>query len=85
MRTTITLADDVSAAVDEVMRRDHIGRSEAVNELIRAGLTRRATPARYTHRSHPMGMQVDVANIGEVLDLIEHWDDADGAGATGAG
>ena len=84
MRTTVTLADDVSAAVDEVMRRDHIGRSDAVNELIRAGLARGSARTGYTHRTHPMGMQVDVANVGDVLDLIDQWD-ADDTDVAGAG
>lgn len=75
MRTTITLSADAAAGVEELMHRRCLGRSEAVNELIRAGLARRQLPAGYEHRTHPMGMRVDVANVGDVLDLIEQWDE----------
>ncbi|MEA2130053.1 MAG: hypothetical protein QOJ85_2944, partial [Solirubrobacteraceae bacterium] len=40
MRTTLTLADDVAAAVEKLRRERSIGLSEAVNELVRAGLTK---------------------------------------------
>src|SRR4051794_32418857 len=39
MRTTVTLADDVAAAVDRLRREEGLGLSEAVNKLARAGLT----------------------------------------------
>lgn len=39
MRTTITLADDVAAAVEKLRRERSIGLSEAVNDLVRAELT----------------------------------------------
>ncbi len=35
MRTTVTLADDVAAAVDEVRRTANVGVSEAVNQRLR--------------------------------------------------
>jgi hypothetical protein len=40
MRTTLTLADDVAAAVEALRRERSSGISEAVNELCRAGLVR---------------------------------------------
>ena len=45
MRTTLTLADDVAAAVERLRRERSIGMSEAVNELVRAGLTTQDRPA----------------------------------------
>ena len=84
MRTTITLSDDVNAAVEETMRRRNIGRSEAVNELIRAGVSHRPTARSYRHRVHSLGMRVDVGNVGDVLDLIDQWD-GKGADTTDAG
>jgi hypothetical protein len=42
MRTTLSLDDDVAAAVQRLREERHVGLSEAVNELIRAGL---AAPA----------------------------------------
>ena len=44
MRTTLTLADDVAAAVERLRRERSIGMSEAVNELVRAGLTTQNRP-----------------------------------------
>lgn len=85
MRTTITLADDTNAAVEEVMRRRKVGRSEAVNELVRAALSRPEPSPGYTHQSFPMGPRVDVSNIGDVLDLIDQWDANPGTPATDAG
>ncbi len=71
MRTTFTLDDDVAAAVDALRRAEGIGPSEAVNRLIRRALVVRAEPKRYEHRSVSMGARVDVANVGEVLDLLD--------------
>lgn len=71
MRTTVTLADDVAAAVERLRREQSIGVSEAINRLARAGLTAREERAPYVHRSFDLGLKVDVANVGEVLDLLE--------------
>jgi metal-responsive CopG/Arc/MetJ family transcriptional regulator len=71
MRTTLTLDDDVVAALDALRRREGLGLSEAVNRLIRAALARPAETATYVHRSHDLGITVDVTNIGEVLDLLD--------------
>jgi len=71
MRTTVTLDDDVAAAVEQLRRRRSVGLSEAVNELIRAGLTsRRARPA-FRQRSAALGLHVDVANIAEALETLD--------------
>ena len=71
LRTTVTLEADVAAAVEQARRDGDIGVSEAVNRLIRAGLTLREESAPYDHETHELGLKVDVANIGEVLDLRE--------------
>jgi hypothetical protein len=84
MRTTITLSDDANAAVEEVMRRRNIGRSEAVNELIRAGVAHRPTSGAYAPRTYSLGTRLDVANVGDVLDLMDQWD-SDDAGSADAG
>lgn len=72
MRTTFTLDDDVVAEVERLRREEGIGISEAVNRLVRAGMTtprqRRQT---YRHRSAPLGLKVDVTDIGAVLDLLD--------------
>lgn len=46
MRTTVTLADDVATAVERVRRERGVGVSEAVNDLVRAGLA--AQPGKAT-------------------------------------
>lgn len=71
MRTTVTLDDDVAAAVETVRRESGAGVSDAVNRLIRAGLARKSPGKPYRHRSHDLGLKVDVANIGEVLELLD--------------
>ena len=72
MRTTLTLADDVAAAVEQLRRERSIGMSEAVNELVRAGLTkqeRRVAPFR--QKSHDLGRGIDFDNIGDTLETLD--------------
>lgn len=71
MRTTFTLDDDVAAAVEQLRREEGIGLSDAVNRLVRAGLVPRPAAEPYVHRPSPLGMKVDVADIGEVLELLD--------------
>lgn len=71
MRTTFTLDDDVAAEVERLRRAEGIGLSEAVNRLIRQGLARPPTREPYVHRSADVGLMVDVADIGAVLDLLD--------------
>ncbi len=50
MRTTVTLADDVVAAVERVRRERGVGVSDAVNDLVRAGLAAQpGKPAAFRH------------------------------------
>jgi hypothetical protein len=71
MRTTITLHDDTAAAVDDLRRREGLGLSEAVNRLIRDGLSRSRSTTPYVHRSFDLGLKVDVTNVAEVLELLD--------------
>jgi metal-responsive CopG/Arc/MetJ family transcriptional regulator len=71
MRTTITLADDVAAALEKVRRERDLGLSEAVNDLIRAGLTSERETHVFRQVSHDMGMKVDVSNIADALETLE--------------
>ncbi len=75
MRTTIDLADDVAAAVERARRARGLGLSEAVNDLVRAGLVPRER-APFRQRSYAMGLRVDVSNVGEVIELLESSDDS---------
>lgn len=71
MRTTVTLAEDVAAAVEELRRSEGVGVSEAVNRLARHGLTKPAVSSHYEHASYELGQRVDVTNIGGVLSLLD--------------
>lgn len=72
MRTTFTLEDDVAAEVERLRREEGIGLSDAVNRLIRLGLARPPMPRpKYRHRSADLGIKVDVADIGAVLELLD--------------
>jgi hypothetical protein len=75
VRTTVTLSNDVAAAVARLRRERGIGLSEALNELARAGLA--AQPGagkrrpRFRQRSVPLGIRIDVSNVAEALEQLE--------------
>lgn len=71
MRTTITLADDVAASIEKVRKERDLGLSEAVNDLIRAGLTSERETHVFHQVSHDMGIKIDVSNIGDALEVLE--------------
>ncbi len=72
MRTTITLADDVAAAVDELRRRDGSGISEVVNDLLRQGLAQDQPAKRFQQRVSDMGApRLDLDDVAGLLDALE--------------
>jgi hypothetical protein len=71
MRTTIDLADDVSAAVEKVRRERGIGLSAAVNELARAGLSKPVRAVPFRQRTHKMRARIDVSNVADALETLE--------------
>lgn len=71
MRATISLDDDVAAAVQQVRDERHIGLSEAVNELIRAGLATRARTTGFRQRTANLGLRVDVSSVGDALERLD--------------
>ncbi len=71
MRTTVTLADDVAAAVKRLRRERALGLSAAVNELIRAGLSRAERPARFVQRTHDLGAGIDYTNVADALETLD--------------
>jgi Arc/MetJ family transcription regulator len=71
MRTTITLDDDVAAAVERLRKITKVGLSEAVNELVRAGLRAPRKKVKFVQRTRALGLKIDVSNIGEALELME--------------
>jgi hypothetical protein len=74
MRTTITLADDVTAGIEKVRRERDLGLSEAVNDLIRAGLADHGDRPFVDFPTYDMGMKIDVSNVGEAIEAIERAD-----------
>jgi len=71
MRTTVRLDDDVAAAIEQLRRERAIGLSEAVNELIRAGLRQKPGQRRFRQRTHALGLRIDVSNVAEALEQLE--------------
>jgi hypothetical protein len=72
VRTTLTLADDVAAAVEQLRRERSIGVSEAVNMLVRAGLAKHDAPPRpFRQKSHDLGQGMGFDNIAEALETLD--------------
>jgi hypothetical protein len=66
------LADDVAAAVERLRRERSIGISEAVNELVRAGLAKREKPAPpFRQKSHDLGRGIDFDNIADAFETLD--------------
>lgn len=51
MRTTLTIDDDVAAAIEQRRRRDGLSLKQVVNTLLRDGLRNRPTPPAKKHRT----------------------------------
>ena len=71
MRTTITLDDDVSAALTQRRQEGNRGLSEVVNELIRAGLAATPERRRFRQKTRPIGIRIDVSNVAEALERLD--------------
>lgn len=71
VRTTVTLADDVAAAVERRRRERSLGLSEAVNELIRLGLAATPAPVPFRQRTHDLGAGVDYSNVAEAIETLD--------------
>jgi hypothetical protein len=71
MRTTITLSDDVAAAVEKLRRERSIGLSDAVNDLVRAGLITQSPGTPFRQKAHNLGPGIDVSNIADALETLE--------------
>lgn len=71
MRTTVTLADDVAAAVERARTERSLGLSDAVNELIRAGLVREPRRAPFRQVSHDLGAGFDPTNVADAIETLD--------------
>jgi hypothetical protein len=82
MRTVVRLDADVAAAVEQLRRERHLGLSDAVNSLARAGMQHGSGAKRPRARfpSAHIGSRVDVSNVAEVLDQLDAEDRSSAAG-----
>lgn len=71
MRTTLSLDDDVAAAVQRLRAERNIGLSDAVNELIRAGLVAPAPRMTFRQRTADLGLRIDVSNVADALERLD--------------
>ena len=71
MRTTLSLDEDVAAAVQRLREERHIGLSDAVNELIRAGLAAPARHSAFQQRTVDLGLRVDVSDVADALERLD--------------
>ena len=71
MRTTVTLDDDVAAAVQRLREERHIGPSAALNELVRAGLRTPRSRPEFRQQVYDLGLRIDVSNVAEALELLD--------------
>lgn len=71
VRTTVTLDKDVAAAVAKFRRDKDLGLSEAVNDLIRAGLIAPKERKPFVQKTFDAGLKVDITHIGEALEQAE--------------
>ncbi len=72
MRTTVTFASDVAAAVERLQRERGRGVSDAVNELIRRGLTSSSSRPRFSQSASPMGEpSLPLDDVGALLEALD--------------
>lgn len=71
VRTTFTMSDDVAAEVERLRREQGIGVSEALDRLVRAGLRAEQATEPFRQRTAPLGLRIDVSNVGEALALLD--------------
>lgn len=77
MRTTLTIDPDVAARLQAVMKRRKLTLKAAINETLRHGLAKSATPPvlpRFRIRAHACGgfqPGVDPAKLGQLADDLE--------------
>ena len=75
MRTTVTLADDVAAAIEEVRRRGGRRTSEVINDLLRRGLSQ--DPLRPAFRQASSDLGLPRLNLDDVSGLLDSLDGDD--------
>lgn len=75
MRTTVTLDDDVVAALHTAMRERGISFKEALNAAVRSGLCAASPPSRpFRQRTHDLGISPDF-DIPKTNRILADWED----------
>lgn len=75
MRTTVTLDDDVTAALQAAMRERGISFKEALNTAVRAGLADANPPSR-PYRVEPFHAEIQPGiDIKKINRLMADWED----------
>ncbi|MGE5233579.1 MAG: hypothetical protein ACM3OB_05670 [Acidobacteriota bacterium] len=86
MRTTLTLDDDVAAALERRREKEKKPFKQVVNETLRRGLAqpaaRRRRPQRFETAVHDLGpcLLPSLDNIGDVLDWLDEHEAAPAVG-----
>jgi hypothetical protein len=76
VRTTVTLDDDVAAALHELARERGISFKEALNSSVRLGLGHGGAATPYTVPSRPLGLRSGV-DLDKALALAGDLEDAE--------
>jgi hypothetical protein len=71
MRTTVTFSSDVAAGIEKLRRERGLGLSEAVNDLIRAGLIAERPASPFSQRTYDLGAGLDFSNVGEAIETLD--------------
>lgn len=71
MRTTVTLAKDVAAAVARLRRERAVGLSDALNELARRGIAASDERAPFEQRTSSLGLRIDVADVADAIETLD--------------
>ncbi|MEO7198306.1 MAG: ribbon-helix-helix protein, CopG family [Solirubrobacterales bacterium] len=72
MRTTISLDDEVAAAVRRLRKERGTGVSAAVNDLARRGLAAEAHAApHFEQETSAIGLKIGVDNVAEALEQLD--------------
>ena len=79
MRTTLTLDDDVAAAIEQRRREHRHSLKQEINELIRVGLQHvdQPLPEVPPFRVEPLdagGLLIDIEHMGPVLEILDAED-----------
>lgn len=71
MRTTVEFDQDTAQAIEALRREQHLGVSEAVNELIRRGLVAQVAHPPFRQRTVPLSVSVDVSSVADALEVLD--------------